>query len=182
MAKICSCNQIVYWFSKLMKETLGENLRLQNEVFQEKEQGLQNQLAFRNRELTFQAVMIAKSSEAIKNTKKSLRVITNSNTKENSNTLIDKLIYDLGIYENSEIWNNFQDRFVQVHPDFVNRFPNLSPAEQKLASFLKLGLSSKEVALLTSNEKNSVDVARSRLRKKLGLSRMDNLNEFLNQF
>ncbi|MGV8134682.1 MAG: helix-turn-helix transcriptional regulator [Mangrovibacterium sp.] len=57
--------------------------------------------------------------------------------------------------------------------------PQLSPAEKKLAAFIKLGLTSKEIASLTSNTTASIDVSRSRLRKKLELERCENFESFL---
>jgi len=45
---------------------------------------------------------------------------------------------------------------------------------------LKMGLSSKEMATLLSISSSSVDVARSRLRKKMGVSKEENLIEFIN--
>ena len=58
-------------------------------------------------------------------------------------------------------------------------YPDLSKSERRLASLLKIGMSSKEISLIMSMEPKSVDMARYRLRKKLGLSASDNLCEFL---
>ena len=58
-------------------------------------------------------------------------------------------------------------------------YPDLSKSERRLASLLKIGMSSKEISLIMSMEPKSVDMARYRLRKKLNLSANDNLCDFL---
>jgi len=63
----------------------------------------------------------------------------------------------------------------------IDRYPDLSPAEQRLCILLRLDKSSKEIASLTNTSMESVNVARSRLRKKLGLERAEDIGTFLRQ-
>ncbi|MFA9388589.1 MAG: response regulator [Prolixibacteraceae bacterium] len=83
-------------------------------------------------------------------------------------------------------WEQFQDYFKNVHPDFMDKllaaFPKISPEELKLCHFLRLNMSSKEIASITNKEMHSVDIARYRLRKKFMLARDVKFNEFLAQF
>ena len=58
----------------------------------------------------------------------------------------------------------------------------LSPEEIKLCHFLRMNMSSKEIASITHKEMHSIDIARYRLRKKLSLEREVKFNEFLTQF
>ena len=58
-------------------------------------------------------------------------------------------------------------------------YPELTNSEKRLASLLKIGMSSKEISLIMSMEPKSVDMARYRLRKKLNLESNDNLCDFL---
>ena len=58
-------------------------------------------------------------------------------------------------------------------------YPELSNSEKRLASLLRIGMSSKEISLIMSMEPKSVDMARYRLRKKLNLESNDNLCDFL---
>ena len=95
------------------------------------------------------------------------------------------LLSQMSTSENSKHWNEFYARFNDVHQDFYHniskQFPSLSPAEQKLAAFIKLKMSSKEISLLTQNTKASIDVARSRLRKKMNLTKSDSFVVFLSK-
>ena len=80
-------------------------------------------------------------------------------------------------------WDNFSMHFDQVHSDFLRRlgekFPNLSPNDFKLSAYLRMNLSSKEIASLMNISVRGVEASRYRLRKRLGLETSENLTEFL---
>jgi DNA-binding CsgD family transcriptional regulator len=61
-----------------------------------------------------------------------------------------------------------------VHSEFYTTlrklYPDLSPADEKLCAFLRLNMSSKEIAAVSQQSIKSVEVARARLRKKLNLT------------
>jgi PAS domain S-box-containing protein len=84
---------------------------------------------------------------------------------------------------NEQIWSDFEARFESAFDSFyrvlLEKFPNLTPNERKLCALLRSGLSSKDIAVLTFQNPQSVDVARYRLRKKLNLANEDNLIDFL---
>ena len=83
-------------------------------------------------------------------------------------------------------WEEFEIRFQEVHTDFYSNlrksYPELSNNEIRLCAFLKLNMTTKEIAAITYQSLNSIKVARYRLRKKLGLSKEHNLNAFLARF
>lgn len=82
-----------------------------------------------------------------------------------------------------QIWNDFDTRFENAFDSFyrvlLEKYPNLTPNERKLCALLRSGLSSKDIAILTFQNPQSVDVARYRLRKKLNLVNEENLIDFL---
>ena len=87
------------------------------------------------------------------------------------------MIRKLSLSVNENAWNEFELRFERVHTGFFKtlneKFPNLSPNEKRLCAYLKLNMSSKEIANLTHTTVGSVEQARFRLRKKLGLHSSD---------
>ncbi len=99
---------------------------------------------------------------------------------------LNKLIQTISDETREDSWMSFKTYFDNVHPTFFQRlielFPNLSPAEIKLAAFLRLNLTSKEIASILFITPESVKTARNRLRKKLNLSTDENLNRFLISF
>lgn len=83
-------------------------------------------------------------------------------------------------------WEQFSNHFDQVHSDFLKRlseqFEHLSPNDYKLCAYLRLNLSSKEIAALMNISLRGVESSRYRLRKRLGLDTEANLTDFLMRF
>ena len=83
-------------------------------------------------------------------------------------------------------WEHFQFHFDRVHGDFSGRlkkvFPTLSPQETKLCAYLRMNLSTKEIAQLLNISVRGVEISRYRLRKKMRLDREKNLLEFVLNF
>jgi DNA-binding CsgD family transcriptional regulator len=83
-------------------------------------------------------------------------------------------------------WKEFETHFANVYEDFykrlVQRHPELTPGERKLCAMLRLKLSTKEIATLTLQNPQTIDIARYRIRKKLQLSQDINLVSYLSGF
>lgn len=97
--------------------------------------------------------------------------------------LIRQMTNKFRINATEQIWNDFEARFENAFDSFyrvlLEKFPGLTPNERKLCALLRSGLSSKDIAILTFQNPQSVDVARYRLRKKLNLVAEENLIDFL---
>ena len=80
-------------------------------------------------------------------------------------------------------WKVFETNFNEVHEDFfkdiLSEYPKLSGKDLKLCSYLKMNLSSKEIAPLMGISVRGVEVHRYRLRKKMALESDVNLTKFL---
>jgi tetratricopeptide (TPR) repeat protein len=89
----------------------------------------------------------------------------------NSNTDID------------QDWHKFRLTFEEVHPGFFDRlqlnFPQLTDHDVRLSSYLRINLSSREIAGLMNVSLDATNKGRQRLRKKLNLEPEADLNEFL---
>ena len=159
-----------------------EILQKKTELMKDKSEHLQDLIHQKNRELTSNALLIAQHNERGDMLLRDLQSLYTLNTEERTKKIreIESKLLTPG---HTQFWEGFQKRFEDVHHDFYSKladnYPNLSPAEHKLAAFIRLGLTSKDIASLTSNTKESIDVSRSRLRKKLQLKRSDNLESFL---
>jgi DNA-binding CsgD family transcriptional regulator len=82
-------------------------------------------------------------------------------------------------------WDQFSKYFDKVHSDFVSalkqQHPSLTPSESKLCIYLRMNLSTKEIAQLLNISVRGVEISRYRLRKKLQLSKEQNLFDYLIQ-
>lgn len=94
---------------------------------------------------------------------------------------IQRLIQDNISHDDD--WKSFTQNFDVVYEDYtkrlMDRHPDLSQSDLRVCCYLKMGLSSKEIAPLFNISYRSVEMTRYRLRKKLGLSREINLVEYL---
>ena len=75
---------------------------------------------------------------------------------------------------NEDSWNVFKDAFDTVDKDFLKKLKglhhSLTPNDLRLCAYLRLNLSSKEIAPLLNISVRSVEIKRYRLRKKMNLS------------
>ena len=60
-------------------------------------------------------------------------------------------------------------------PYLSRSFPALTEREIKICILLRLGLQSKDVAMVSNLEPKSIEIYRYRIRKKMGLERRENL-------
>ena len=152
-----------------------ENQRIAREV-----KLLQETVEIKNRELVSRALILTGHKEKNARLAKKLKDIKTNQTGE-----LNNIIHSLQT-EDTVYWKEFRVRFNDVHQDFYTNikadFPNLSTGELKLAAFIKLKLSSKEIAILTNTTKAGINVSRSRLRKKLKMDNKDNFIDFLDKY
>ncbi len=80
-------------------------------------------------------------------------------------------------------WEFFQEAFNNADSEFLKKLkalhPSLTPSDMKLCGYLRLNLSSKEMANLLNITPRSVEIKRYRLRKKLNLQHEDNLGNYI---
>lgn len=80
-------------------------------------------------------------------------------------------------------WKSFTRNFDIVYENYTKRLmelhPNLSASDKRLCCYIKMGLSSKEIAPLINISYKSVEMARYRLRKKMELPSETTLTDYL---
>lgn len=135
-------------------------------------------LAIKNKELTASALHALEREELLSEIKNELMEMKkNTDSKD-----VGKLVRSIDLNTNKS-WEEFEIRFLAVHDGFYNRlrekFPKLTQSDHKLCALIKLNFSSKDMARLLGISIESVHTTRYRLRKKLGLQRSDNLEDFI---
>jgi len=145
---------------------------------------LKQELELKDRELTSNALSLVKRNEILTNTSEKLTQSKSKLTEENQ-VIIQAIISNLRAELSDSGWAEFEMRFLRVHPTFYDNlrkdFPDITAAELKLAALLRLEMSTKEISSLTGSTPRSVEVSRSRLRKRLYLSPERNLQSFLSR-
>lgn len=84
-----------------------------------------------------------------------------------------------------DVIRRFEEEFDLVNNNFTKKlcsmFPDLTNSERMLCAYLKMNLSTKDIAPLLNLSVRGVETMRYRIRKKLQLNREDNLTEFLDK-
>jgi tetratricopeptide (TPR) repeat protein len=153
----------------------SKNSRLEREK-------LESELAIKNKELTTNVMYLVQKNEFITDIAQRTKDLI-ARPPEQAKQSFNNLVADLQRNTDDKIWKEFEVRFQDVHQDFYHRlnekFPDLTPNEKKLAAFLRLNMSTKDISAITFQSTDSIRIARSRLRKKLDLPSDDNLIGFL---
>ena len=142
----------------------------------------------RNRELTAYSLDVMKNNqmmEEISEEIKHLMIVLSARDKKEYKNEIQNIQTKLQMHNSMNVFNEFKYYFEQVHPSFYKNIeekcPDLTIKEKRLCAFLRLGLSTKDIASITFTEVRSVESARNRLRKKLDIASDESLIEFLSQ-
>lgn len=160
-----------------------ENVSLASDNLRLEKVNLEKELEIRNKELATNVMYQIKKNELIHVIVQKLLKYSQRFRKEDQHLLLD-VIKDLEKTRESKAWDEFEMRFQQVHNDFYNKLneinPELSPNDRRLCAFLRLNMTTKEISSITGQSIRSIEVARTRLRKKLNLTNAETgLIEFL---
>lgn len=169
----------------ILQKNKARRLHLKQVHLQLEKQNLEKDIELKDKELTAQVLHLVQKNELIDVISEKL-VDIKTNMGAESQQQVQKVITDLQSNLQPELLKEFKVRFQHVHNDFFNalnqKFPDLSPSELRLCAFLKLNLTTKEISAITNISPKSIEIARTRLRKKLNLTGKDtNLVMFLAQ-
>lgn len=160
-----------------------EIMRLKNENLQSEIKIQAEKLLKKSSDLTSSVVNNTRKNEVMLKLKTKLETVSenvNEQAKREIGKLIREIKQDLNLDEN---WDQFEIHFNEVHNNFIERLkkdnPDLTPANLKMCAYLRMNLSSKEIATLLNISVSGVEKSRYRLRKKLQLETEDNLTEFI---
>ncbi len=161
-----------------------EIIRLRNEKLNLENARNQAELENKSKELASIIMKISYTNDLINRTRAELVEVLGKMVHKQSKVQIQKLITKLENELNSdEDWDQFQVYFDSVHENFIqnlkNTYPSLTNKDLKLASYLRMNLTTKEIAHLYNLTPRGVETSRYRLRKKMGLGREVNLTDFL---
>jgi len=175
---------------KLQKNTLTEKIRADKaleDIVRLENEKLQLDNDTKNQELASTTLHLLQKNELIQDLSIKLSEISKSSKEKETKQAIDQLLNRVANDQQMDKdWEIFAQHFNQVHLDFLHRitekYPDITPKDQKLCAFLRMNLSSKEIAPLLGISIRGVEISRYRLRKKLHLGADDNLSTFILHF
>jgi DNA-binding CsgD family transcriptional regulator len=161
-----------------------------HEIYRLQNENLQNELKYKTQELNGYILNIIRKNEMLEEVKKNAIGISKAiNEERDTGILRQKVIRLISLIsrniEHDIDFEVFKSNFDFIHKDFFKlldeKFPGLTRNEKILCVYLKMNLSTKEIAPLQNISFRGVEVNRYRLRKKMNLDRDVNLSKFLNE-
>lgn len=194
-------------FTYLLYKWLKRKFRLQRLRFEEKQQNLlykyeleknkvetelmalgneklEAEINYKNSELASSAMHLVKKGELIAKIKGQLTQVMKGLDNPLATLELKKMIKTLGEDDNMDKeWENFSKHFDKVQSDFLvelkGKHPTITGNELKLCAYLRMNLSTKEIAQLMNISVRGVEISRYRLRKKLQIASEISLFDYL---
>ena len=145
---------------------------------------LQSEIDFKNSELATSAMHLVQKGEILAKLKSELTQLMKSIDDTSKVSEIKKIIKVVSEDEKvDKDWEHFAQHFDKVHSDFMvilkEKHENITPNELKLCTYLRMNLSTKEIAQLLNITVRGIEISRYRLRKKLGIKTEVTLFDYL---
>jgi tetratricopeptide (TPR) repeat protein len=157
--------------------------QLARELLSKENEKLENELTYKTKQLTSQALMMMQKNKLLNDILEALQHIKNNDTESGNQLSVLKRKIKRGIHSDED-WQLFKHYFEEVNPEFFSYLlkinSKITPSELRLAALIRLKFNIKETASLLNISPDSVKSIRYVLRKKLGLAKGDNLIDFLN--
>ncbi len=169
--------KLKYIFELEKNKTESEIVALRNEK-------LEAEINLQNSEMASSAMHLAKKGELLKKIKVEFTQVMKRVDNEEAITELKKIIRKLSDDDKIDNeWDNFAIHFDKTHSDFVTKVkekhPDITANELKLCVYLRMNLSTKEIAQFLNISVRGVEISRYRLRKKLALPSEVSLFDYL---
>ena len=160
----------------------------EKEIFSLRNETLLNEMNHKNKELANSTLNLVHKNKILTSLKFQLSDLMSkaggqADQKHELSAIVRKINKELSNEKHQEAFDSYFD---EVHQDFIKRLkevhPDLTPKELRLCAYLKMNLSSKEIAPLMNISVRGLEISRYRLRKKLGLDHHVNLIDFIISF
>jgi DNA-binding CsgD family transcriptional regulator len=161
-----------------------EIAKTESELVALRNEKLEADINFKNSELASSAMHLVKKGELVSKMKTELGHVMKGVSNQPAEADLKKIIKSISEDDNmDQEWENFTLHFDKVHSDFISalkeKHPGISNNEVKLCAYLRMNLSTKEMAQLMNISVRGVEVSRYRLRKKLELATEVSLFDYL---
>ncbi|WP_276480298.1 ligand-binding sensor domain-containing protein [Paraflavitalea pollutisoli] len=156
----------------------------EKQIIELKNEKLESELSHKNAELASSAMSLVRKMEILSKLREDLVIYKNTAGADKGSKDFQRImrVIDKELDHDGE-WEQFANHFDTVHTNYLRKLkdacPEITASELKLAAYLRLSLSTKEIAQLMNISIRGVETSRYRLRKKLGISNEVNLFDHL---
>jgi ligand-binding sensor domain-containing protein/DNA-binding CsgD family transcriptional regulator len=148
-----------------------------------KEKQLEDQIEFKNKQITTHTLNIIQKNETLKDLRGKLEEISHSPNGSAQQELRKTLKMIDSSFRLDKDWEEFKLYFEQIYTGFYSKlkinYPELSNQELRHCALIRLNLSTVEIASILGISPDSIKVSRNRIRKKLKLPSNQNLSDFI---
>lgn len=148
-----------------------------------KEKQLQDQIEYRNKQITTHTLHIIQKNESLRELKTKLETIVKSSQKAPHQEIKKTIKIIDESFRLDKDWEDFKLYFEQIYTGFYTKLkvncPALTTQELRHCALIRLNLSLQECATILGISPDSVKVSRSRIRKKLNLEKGQGLTDFI---
>lgn len=161
-----------------------EQFELEKEIERLKNDKLKIKILAKDKELVNNSLQVVKKNKILNGIIHKMKDIDVENMEDSVKFQLGKLNKSIVKEVNADkSWKDLEKHIKNVHFDFLKRlkekYPTISPRELDLSTYLLMNMSTKEIAEIMNISGGGVELARYRLRKKLGLNKKENLIGFL---
>lgn len=161
-----------------------EQFELEKEIERLNNEKLKIKILAKDKELVNNSLQVVKKNKILNGIIHKLKDIDSDVLDDSTKTQFSKLNKSIVKEVNADkSWKDLEKHIKNVHFDFLKRLkekhPTISPRELDLSTYLLMNMSTKEIAEIMNISNGGVELARYRLRKKLGLNKKENLIGFL---
>ncbi len=157
-----------------------KELESNQEIMRIKNEQLSLDVDKKNKELAVSTLNLLKKTELLNIIKEDLKNSTGDTSNRSIKSIITTITKNV---KEEDTWNVFKEAFDNVDNNFIKTVKqthsSLTPNDLRLCAYLRLNLSSKEIAPLINISVRSVEIKRYRLRKKMDLSHEQGLVEYI---
>jgi response regulator RpfG family c-di-GMP phosphodiesterase len=164
---------------ELEKKMLEEKLAAEKTITELQQERMKQ----KDKELLLYTVNLTNKCETLQRIKTLLTKESSEIAKSTEQAINEVLVEINSNLAQDYNWEKFSYYFNQVYEDFFKslsqKFPNLTPNDWKLCAFIRMNLTTKDIAQLLNITIESAETSRIRLRKKLNLTPDINLSQFI---
>ncbi len=163
-----------------------QTLEQKQKILQLKNQNLVQEVTNKKAELNASILQMAHKNEfltVLKERIKKIQTKSDTSAKKPLRSIVNIINSEL---RQEDYWEKFQLIFNQTFQEFINQLEikhtKLTQNDYRLCCFLKMKLNNHEIASILNITVNGVEQAKYRLKKKIGLNKSENLNDYIQQF
>jgi xylulokinase len=186
---LATCKQAYHYWQSCLEGVLNgqSNNSPNSDALAQQNETLVENLKVKNKEITAKSIEAVATTDLLKEVQKTLQQLNPDSLTQKDKRQVKQLNKRIISHlEGDQSWEVFKHNFNLLYSDFFRNikaeFPELTLPELKLCAFLKMNLTTKEVANRLNLSVRGVETRRYRLRKKFGLPKNVNLIQFIERF